>query len=128
MTRASGSFDVKLTAQQTADPAVGRMTIDKEYHGDLEAAAKGEMLTAMTEVKGSAGYVAIEHVTGTLNGRPGSFLLQHSGTMNRGTPQLSVSVVPDSGAGQLAGLTGKMDIVINAGKHSYEFEYSLPEP
>jgi len=127
MTHASGSFDVRLTAQQTADPVVGRMTIDKQYHGDLEAAANGEMLTAMTEVKGSAGYVAIEHVTGRLNGRTGSFMLQHSGTMNRGTPQLSVSVVPDSGAGELAGLTGKMDIIIDAGKHSYKFEYSLPE-
>jgi hypothetical protein len=127
MMHAAGSFEVKLTAQQTADPAVGRMMIDKEYHGDLEATAKGEMLSAMTEVKGSAGYVAIEHVTGTLNGRTGGFMLQHSGTMNRGTPQLSVSVVPDSGTGQLAGLTGKMDIIINAGKHSYEFEYMLPE-
>jgi hypothetical protein len=127
MMHPAGSFDVKLTAQQTADPAVGRMMIDNEYHGDLEATAKGEMLSAMTEVKGSAGYVAIEHVTGTLNGRTGGFMLQHSGTMNRGTPQLSVSVVPDSGTGQLAGLTGKMDIIINAGKHSYEFEYMLPE-
>ena len=83
------------------------MTIDKEFHGDLEATTKGEMLSAMTEVKGSAGYVAIEHVTGTLNGRTGGFMLQHSGTMNRGTPQLSVSVVPDSGTGQLAGSQAK---------------------
>jgi hypothetical protein len=105
----------------------GRMTIDKQFHGDLEATSKGQMLTAMTEIKGSAGYVAIERVTGTLHGRSGSFVLQHNGTMNRGVPELSVIVVPDSGSGQLVGLTGKMTINIVDGKHSYDFEYSLPE-
>jgi hypothetical protein len=85
------------------------------------------MLAAMTEVKGSAGYVAMERVDGTLKGRKGTFALQHSGTMNRGVPQLSVTVVPDSGTGQLIGLAGKMTIIITEGKHSYEFEYTLPE-
>ena len=85
------------------------------------------MLSAMTEVKGSAGYVAMERVTGTLHGRSGSFVLQHSGTMTRGAPQMSVTVVPDSGTGQLAGLAGQMTIKITDGKHFYEFEYTLPE-
>ena len=106
---------------------MGRMTIDKQFHGDLEATSKGQMLTAQTDTKGSAGYVAIERVTGTLKGRSGTFVLQHTGTMNRGVPQLSITVVPDSGTGQLAGLAGKMDIKIIEGKHSYEFEYILPE-
>src|SRR5580704_4661640 len=127
---ASGPFDVKLVPQapdgKFEDASMGRMTIDKQFHGDLEATSKGQMLTAMTEVKGSAGYVAVERVTGTLNGRSGTFFLQHSATMTRGVPQLSVTVVPDSGTGQLVGLTGKMDIIINAGKHSYDFEYTLP--
>jgi hypothetical protein len=104
----------------------GRMTIDKQFHGDLEGTSKGQMLTAMTETKGSAGYVAIERVTGTLKGLSGSFALQHTGTMNRGVPQLSVTVVPDSGTGQLVGLTGNMTINIVNGKHSYDFEYTLP--
>ena len=102
------------------------MTIDKQFHGDLEATSKGQMLTAGTSVKGSAGYVAIEKVGGVLHGRSGTFVLQHTGTMNRGTPHLAVSVVPDSGTDQLAGLTGEMTIHIADRKHSYEFEYSLP--
>ena len=130
-TRATGTFEVKLTAQAPDDkaeaPSVGRMTIDKQFHGDLEATSKGEMLTAMTAVKGSAGYVAIERVTGTLRGRPGTFALQHTGTMNRGTPSLTITVVPDSGTDQLAGLTGTMAIVIADGKHSYEFAYTLAD-
>lgn len=131
---ATGPFDVKLAPQsdeKVGDPTVGRMSIDKQYHGDLEATSKGQMLTAMTEIKGSAGYVAIERVTGTLRMasgvRSGSFALQHSGTMNRGVPQLSVTVVPDSGTGQLVGLSGKMTINIAEGKHSYDFEYTLSE-
>jgi hypothetical protein len=120
--RASGTFEVKL-----APLAPGRMSIDKQFHGDLEATSTGEMLTAATEVKGSAGYVAIERVTGTLRGRAGAFTLQHSGTMTRGVAQLSVTVVPDSGSGQLVGLAGKMTINIADGKHSYEFEYTLAE-
>jgi hypothetical protein len=127
---AKGTFEVKLNPQtpdgKFEDATMGRMTIDKQFHGDLEATSKGQMLSAMTEVKGSAGYVAMERVTGTLSGRSGSFVLQHSASMTRGVPQMSVTVVPDSGTGQLVGLTGKMDILINAGKHSYDFEYTLP--
>ena len=132
MPQAAGSFEVKLAPQkpdnEVAQAAnLGRMSIDKQFHGDLEATSKGEMLSAMSEVKGSAGYVAIERVTGTLHGRTGTFVLQHSGTMTRGEPQLSVTVVPDSGTGELAGLTGKLNIRITDGKHFYEFDYSIPE-
>jgi hypothetical protein len=131
-TRASGTFDVKLSPQAPDDDkpesaAVGRLVIDKQFHGDLEATSKGQMLAVRTGVEGSAGYVAMEQVTGTLHGRSGSFALQHSGTMNRGTPQLTVSVVPDSGTGELAGLAGTMDIIVAGGKHSYEFQYRLGE-
>ena len=124
---ASGTFEVKLTPQpaDSGAPAVGRMSIDKQFHGDLEATSKGQMLAAVTSVKGSAGYVAIEQVTGSLRGRSGTFVLQHSGTMTRGTPQQIVSVVPDSGTGELVGLTGTMTITIADGKHSYDFEYTL---
>jgi hypothetical protein len=125
---ASGTFEVKLTPQtDSADATLGRMTIDKQFHGDIEGASKGQMLTGMTEVKGSAGYVAIEKVSGTLKGRTGTFILQHTGTMNRGVPQLTITVVPDSGTRQLAGLAGNFTIKIDEGKHSYEFEYTLPE-
>lgn len=127
MTHAVGTFEVKLTPQAESAPGVGRMSIDKQFHSDLDAVSKGEMLTAMTETKGSAGYVAIERVTGRLGGRTGSFALQHSGTMNRGAAALSVTVVPDSGSGELAGIVGKMAILLDGGKHSYEFEYTLPE-
>jgi hypothetical protein len=128
---ATGTFEVKLVPQaaeeKIGDPTVGRMSIDKQFHGDLEGTSKGQMLAAMTDVKGSAGYVAMERVSGTLQGRAGTFVLQHSGTMTRGAQQLTITVVPDSGTGQLAGLTGKMVIIITDGKHSYEFEYTLPE-
>ena len=105
---------------------LGRMSIDKKFHGDLEGSSKGEMLAAMSEVKGSAGYVAMERVSGTLAGRSGTFVLQHRGIMTRGVPQLSVTVVPDSGTGGLSGLTGSMTIKVEEGRHSYEFEYQLP--
>ena len=128
-TRASGSFDVKLGPQAAQDEAeaafLARMSIDKRFHGDLDATSRGLMLAAGTATQGSAGYVAIEHVTGTLLGRSGSFVLQHSGTMTRGAPHLSITVVPDSGTGQLLGLTGRMSIDIVDGKHFYGFEYSL---
>jgi hypothetical protein len=127
---ATGTFDVKLTVQadeKVGDPTVGRMSIDKVFHGDLEGTSKGQMLSTVTEVKGSAGYVAIERVTGTLQGRTGSFSLQHTGTMNRGVAELSVTVIPDSGTGQLVGLAGKLNIIITDGKHSYEFDYTLPD-
>jgi hypothetical protein len=126
---AAGPFDVKVTPQDddSGEPLLNRMTLDKQYHGDLEATGKGQMLTAGTEVKGSGAYVAIERVTGTLKGRSGSFVLQHAGTMAQNVPQLNIIVVPDSGTGELKGLTGKMLINIAAdGKHSYEFEYALP--
>jgi hypothetical protein len=130
-TQAKGTFEVKVVPQaaeeKVGDPTVGRMSIDKQFHGDLEGTSKGQMLAAMTEVKGSAGYVAMERVDGTLQGRKGTFALQHSGSMNRGVPQLSVTVVPDSGTGQLVGLAGKMTIIITEGKHSYEFDYTLPD-
>ena len=122
-------FEVKLTPQTPAaqgDSALGRLTIDKQFHGDLEGVSRGEMLTAMTPVDGSAGYVAIERVSGALHGRKGSFVLQHSGTMTRGAAELVISVVPDSGTGELAGITGRMVITIADGKHSYELEYALP--
>lgn len=130
---ASGTFEVKLTPQSTDESAegstLGRMSIDKQFHGDLEGTSKGEMLTGMTSVKGSAGYVAIERVTGTLKGRKGTFLLQHSGTMTRGAPSLTITVVPDSGTGELVGLAGTMTITIADGKHSYDFDYTLtPTP
>ena len=124
-----GSFDVKVTPQEDGggDPLLNRMTLDKQYHGDLEGTGKGQMLTAGTEVKGSGAYVAIEKVAGTLKGRSGSFVLQHTGTMTQNAPQLTITVVPDSGTGDLKGLSGKMMINIAAdGKHSYDFEYTLP--
>ena len=125
MNRATGPFEVKLTPQSAKDDPVARMSIDKQFHGDLEATSKGEMLSIMSEVKGSAGYVAMEKVTGKLAGRSGTFALQHTGTMNRGVAHLSVTVVPDSGTGELAGISGQMDIIIAGGKHSYAFEYTL---
>jgi hypothetical protein len=127
---ASGTFEVKLAPSGESDKAegstLGSYSLDKQYHGDLEASAKGTMLTAGTDVKGSAGYVAIERVTGTLKGHKGSFVLQHNGTLTRGTPQQNIIVVPDSGTGELTGLTGKLTVIIESGKHSYEFDYSLP--
>jgi hypothetical protein len=126
-THATGTFEVKLNPLTTEDPTLGRMSIDKQFHGELEGSSKGEMLTAMTSVKGSAGYVAIERVTGTLNGRSGAFVLQHNGVMTRGAPQQSVTVVPDSATGELVGLAGHMTIKIADGKHSYDLEYEFPE-
>jgi hypothetical protein len=129
--QASGTFEVKLSPLGQDDKvegsSLGRMTIDKQFHGDLEATAKGQMLVAGTDVKNSAGYVAIERITGTLQGRGGSFVLQHSGVMTRGAPQQSITVVPDSASGQLAGLAGSMTVIIERGKHSYSFDYTLPE-
>lgn len=126
---ASGPFEVKLAPLPThhgQDDLLGRLSLDKTFAGDLVATSTGEMLSAMTAVEGSAGYVAIERVSGTLAGREGSFVLQHSGTMDRGGQTLSISVVPDSGTGGLTGLTGRMTIAVAAGKHSYELLYTLP--
>jgi hypothetical protein len=106
---------------------VTRMLIDKQYHGDLEGAAKGQMLTGGMSADKSGAYVAIEKFTGTLHGRTGSFVLHHTGIMTRGKPDLTILVTPDSGSGQLAGISGKMTIIIAPdGKHSYDFEYTLP--
>lgn len=128
---AQGTFQVTLAPQgdnDTADGiALGRMSLDKRFAGDLAGTSQGQMLTAMTAVAGSAGYVAIERVTGTLHGHAGSFVLQHTGTMNRGAPQLVIAVVPDSGTGALAGLAGTFGIDIVEGKHFYRFEYTLPQ-
>ena len=129
-THASGSFDVTITPQvpdATENAAIGRLTIDKQFHGDIEAHSQGQMLAAGTAIEGSAGYVAIEQATGTLHGRNGSFMLQHNGTMARGAGQLAIIVVPDSGTGELVGLAGEMSISIVDGKHLYEFEYTLAE-
>ena len=125
---ASGTFEVKLNHQEDkgGDPTISRMSLDKQFRGDLEAVSKGQMLAAGTDVQGSAGYVAIERVDGKLLGRLGTFALQHSGTMTRGLPQLTITVVPDSGTDQLVGLAGKMTINIVDGKHFYDFEYTLP--
>ena len=129
---ASGPFDVKITphpsAEAGADSGLGRMALNKQFHGELEATSVGEMLTAMSSsVQGSGVYVAVERVTGKLGGRSGSFALHHTGVMNRGVPQLTIFVVPDSGTGELTGLTGKLDIRIEPdGKHFYDFEYELP--
>jgi hypothetical protein len=130
--RATGPLEVKIDPQPADEkgggPAIGRMLLDKQFHGDLEATSKGTMLAAGTGAKNSSGgYVALEIVTGTLKGRTGTFVLQHSATMTRGVPQLSITVVPDSATGQLTGLAGKMNIVIADGKHTYDFEYTLPE-
>jgi len=123
---AKGTFNVNLTPQQDGpSPAVGRMMIDKKFSGDLEATSEGQMLMASTAVQGSAGYTAIEKVTGSLKGKSGSFYLQHNGVMNRGAGDLSVNVLPDSGTDELTGLTGKMNIIISGGAHSYEFDYTL---
>lgn len=123
---ATGTFEVKLTPVGDAAAPVGALAIAKTFDGDLAAISTGQMLAVRTPTEGSAGYVAMERVEGRLAGRQGSFALQHSGSMNRGAPTLSVSVVPDSGTGQLAGLTGTMDIRIEGGKHFYSFAYTLP--
>jgi hypothetical protein len=125
METAAGTFDVKLVPQAVPGAALERMTIDKQFHGDLEASSKGEMLAVRT-TDGSAGYVAMERVDGTLHGRHGSFVLQHFGVMTRGSPSLTVSVVPDSGTGDLKDLTGSMTIKIDGGVHHYVLTYRLP--
>jgi Protein of unknown function (DUF3224) len=131
MPKAVGTFEVKINPlapyNASAEAKLARMSIDKQFRGDLNAASQGEMLTAGTDTKGSAGYVAIERVTGTLNGRSGGFALQHNATMTRGAPYLNIIVVPDSGTGALLGLSGTMQIIIEQGKHSYEFQYSMPD-
>ena len=131
MPRATGPFDVSLKPlsmdNEPGSDSLGRMSIEKQFRGDLEGSSKGQMLTGGTPIKNSAGYVAIERVTGSLKGRKGSFILQHTGLMNRGTPSLMITVVPDSGTDQLEGLKGTMTINIEAGKHSYQLDYTLAD-
>lgn len=126
----SGEFTVSLNPldnsfDQNSEVNFGRMSIDKTYEGDMSGQGKGEMLSARTTKGGSAGYVALEYITGSLNGKSGSFVLQHYGIMRNGENQLVLEVVPDSGSGELAGITGKMMIEIKEGKHYYEFDYQL---
>ncbi|HJQ12933.1 MAG TPA: DUF3224 domain-containing protein [Gemmatimonadaceae bacterium] len=132
MPRVTGNFEVTLNPlPMDNDPAtegLGRMSIDKQYHGELEAVGKGQMLTGATSIKNSAGYVAVERVTGTLRGRKGSFILQHNGIMTRGAPSLAITVVPDSATDQLDGLRGTMSIRIEDGKHFYDLTYTLGTP
>jgi hypothetical protein len=131
MNKAKGTFEVKIGSlapyNTSEDAKLARMSIDKQFRGDLVGSSQGEMLSAGTATKGSAGYVAIERVTGKLNDRSGSFVLQHNATMTRGAPYLNIVVVPDSGTEELAGLRGTMHIVIDKGNHSYEFEYGFPD-
>ncbi len=132
MTRhAAGTFEVKMQPQGEGDVAegssLGRMSLDKRFSGDLEASGKGEMLAARSDVPTSAAYVAIERVSGSLHGREGSFVLVHTGVMTRDVQRLVIEVVPDTGTGQLQGLTGTLGIRIEDGRHYYDFEYSLPE-
>ena len=128
VTRATGTFDVKLTPQDDKlDATLGRMIIDKRFEGELQGTSIGQMLTAGSAEKGSAGYVAVERVSGTLAGRSGSFTLQHAATMTRGHGELTITVVPDSGTDALAGISGRLAITIADGKHYYDFEYALRE-
>ena len=130
-TTIEGAFDVKIIPQaaetSAAGEIIGRMLLDKRFHGGLDATSVGQMLAMRSKISGSAGYVAMELVQGNLAGRAGSFVLQHSGTMNRGSASLSLNVVPDSGTDALEGLVGSMEIIIAEGKHSYKFDYSLPD-
>lgn len=129
-TQATGPFEVKLNPEPLSDIAgktgLGRLSLDKKFQGDLVAVSQGEMLSFRSSVQGSAGYVAMETVTGTLHGRHGSFVLQHSATMTQGVPEQSITVVPDSGTGELAGLSGRLLITIVEGQHAYRFDYTLP--
>jgi len=129
VTRAVGPFEVSLKPlpmdDEPGSEMLGRMSIDKQFRGDLEGTSKGQMLTGGTAIKNSAGYVAIERVTGSLKGRKGSFVLQHTGIMNRGAPSLVITIIPDSGTDQLDGLRGTLAIKIEGGKHSYELNYTL---
>ena len=127
----SGSFSVTMTPagtpQRAGRTALGRMLLDKVYTGELAATASGEMLSAVTDTKGAAGYVAMEAITGILQGRQGSFVAQHAGTMADGNNQLSIVIVPHSGTGQLTGISGTLVIRIENGQHFYDIDYSLPE-
>ena len=127
---ARGTFDVKVVPQPPDDAVGGsfsRLFLDKQFHGDLTATSKGQMMGAGTPEKGVGGYVALELVSGTLNGRHGSFALQHSGTMEKGVATMNVTVVPGSGTDQLTGIAGRMTVIIENGKHSYVLEYTIAD-
>jgi len=128
---AAGAFDVTVTPLPAevgiGDEGIGRMALAKRFHGDLQASALGQMLATRTPTPGSAAYVALDRVTGALHGRAGSFSLQHSGTMDRGTPTLDILIVPDSGTEQLEGISGRLRIRIEEGRHFYELDYELPD-
>ena len=128
--QAKGEFEVKLVPQtdEREIPLLGRLTIDKVFHGDITGTSQGQMLSAKTAVPASAGYVAIERVEATINGKQGSFVLQHNATMNKGEPMLNIIIIiPDSGTDELTGIAGKLTIIIKDKKHFYEMEYTLPE-
>lgn len=124
---AVGTFDVKLAPIGSAESPISSMSIDKTFHGDLHGISVGQMLAFRSDVEGSAGYVAMERVVGTLGGREGSFTLQHSGLMDRGAPSLTVVVVPNSATDGLKGLTGTMNVIVTSGRHNYESRYTLPD-
>lgn len=127
---ARGTFDVKVVPQPPDDAAGGpfsRMFLDKQFHGDLTASSRGQMMGAGSPQKGVGGYVALELVTGTLNGQRGSFALQHNGTLANGVATMNVTVVPGSGTDQLTGIAGKMTIIVENGKHSYALEYTVAD-
>ena len=127
-THAHGTFEVTLTPLAPAageEPTLGRLLIDKQFLGDLAGLSQGQMLAYRTEVEGSAGYVALERFTGALHGRPGALVLQHNGRMDRGQGTLTITIVPDSGTGDLAGIAGQMTIDISDGQHAYVLEYTL---
>ncbi|PYE39148.1 uncharacterized protein DUF3224 [Rhizobium sp. PP-F2F-G20b] len=124
---ATGTFDVKLAPIDSSDGPIGSMSIDKTFHGGLQGTGVGQMLASRSGVEGSAGYVAMERVTANLEGRQGSFILQHSGLMDKGASSLTVVVVPDSATERLAGLTGTMNIVVTPGRHDYQFRYTSPD-
>lgn len=128
--KATGTFEVKMnpenfSVQGENEIQLGRYSLNKKFHGPLEAESRGEMISAMTSVKGSAGYVAIEQVSGKLNGKSGSFVLQHFGIMNRGKDHLVLEVVPDSGSGELKNISGSMTIDVKDGKHFYGFDFEI---
>jgi len=124
--KTSGEFQVQIVPQQDRDiPNLARMTIDKTFNGGIEGSSQGQMLSAGTSIKDSAGYVAIERVEGTVDGKKGSFVLQHTATMNRGVPSLSIHIVPDSGTDELTGISGIFTIRRESGKHFYDLEYVL---
>ncbi|MGM9480880.1 DUF3224 domain-containing protein [Roseateles sp. NT4] len=130
MTTISGEFSVGMTVRdaEAQSASIGRMLLDKQYHGALEARGAGQMLATHGSVAGSAAYVALETVTGSLQGREGSFALVHQGRMDRGQPSLDISIVPDSGTGALTGLAGRMQIRVEGHQHFYDFDFTLPTP